>query len=30
LGRNALNSLILLLDGPAHETDMLTTRRRRR
>lgn len=30
LGRNVLNRLILLLDGPAQETDVLATRRRRR
>ena len=30
LGRNALNRLILLLDGPAGEVDILLTRPRRR
>jgi len=30
LGRNVLNRLILLLDGPVQETDVLTARRRRR
>lgn len=30
LGRNVLNRLILLLDGPAQETEVLTARRRRR
>ena len=30
LGRNALNRLILLLDGPAGQADVLTKRPRRR
>ena len=30
LGRNVLNRLILLLDGPVQETEILATRRRRK